>query len=172
MSQRPCNVLFLCTGNSARSIIAETLLNAMGEGRFRAYSAGSHPTGRVNPYVAEYLESVGVSTSGTRSKSWDEFARPDAPKMDLVITVCDQAAGEMCPVWPGMPAKAHWSAADPAAYMEQPDKVREVTRDVFHLMQRRISLLLCLPMATLDRMSLQSQTRRIANETHTATSPL
>lgn len=165
VSERVYNVLFLCTGNSARSIIAEMLLNAMGKGLFRAYSAGSHPSGRINPYVAEYLESVGVNTSGARSKSWDEFAQPDAPKMDLVVTVCDQAAGETCPVWPGMPAKAHWSAPDPAAYMEQPDKVREITRDVFHLMQRRISLLLSLPMATLDRMSLQSHTRRIADET-------
>ena len=168
MSERVYNVLFLCTGNSARSIIAETLLNAMGKGRFHAYSAGSHPGGRINPHVAEYLESVGMSTSGARSKSWDEFARPDAPKMDLVITVCDQAAGEACPIWPGMPATAHWSAPDPAAYMQQPDRVREVARDVFHLMQRRISLLLSLPMATLDRMSLQSQARDIAEQTSTA----
>lgn len=167
MSERIYNVLFLCTGNSARSIIAEALLNAMGEGRFRGYSAGSHPGGRVNPYVAEYLESVGVSTSGARSKSWDEFAQSDAPQMDLVITVCDQAAGEACPVWPGMPARAHWSAPDPTAHMGQPDKVREVTRDVFQLMQRRISLLLSLPMPTLDRMSLQAQARGIADETRT-----
>ena len=168
VSERVYNVLFLCTGNSARSIIAEALLNAMGKGRFRAYSAGSHPTGQINRYVEEYLESVGVNTSGARSKSWDEFARPDAPAMDLVITVCDQAAGESCPVWPGMPAKAHWSAPDPATHMGQPDKVREVARDVFHLMQRRVSLLLSLPMANLDRLSLQSQTRRIAEETRTA----
>jgi arsenate reductase len=167
VSDRVYNVLFVCTGNSARSIIAETLLNSMGKGRFQAYSAGSHPGGRINPYVAEYLGSVSLSTSGARSKSWDEFARPDAPKMDLVITVCDQAAGESCPVWPGMPAKAHWSAPDPAAHMDQPDKVREVTRDVFHLMQRRVSLLVSLPMATLDRMSLQSEARRIADETRT-----
>ena len=170
MSERVYNVLFLCTGNSARSIIAETLLNAMGDGRFRAYSAGSHPSGRINPYVTEYLESVGMDTSGARSKSWDIFARPNSPKMDLVITVCDQAAGEACPVWPGMPARAHWGAPDPAAHMEDPDKVREVARDVFHLMQRRISLLLSLPMATLDRMSLQAQTRRIANQTSTTSS--
>jgi len=162
VNERVYNVLFLCTGNSARSIIAETLLNAMANGRFHAYSAGSHPSGRINPYVAEYLESVGVSTSGARSKSWDEFARPEAPKMDLVITVCDQAAGESCPVWPGMPARAHWAAPDPAA-QEHPDEVREVARAVFHLMQRRISLLLSLPMTTLDRTSLQSETRRIAD---------
>jgi arsenate reductase len=172
VSERVYNVLFLCTGNSARSIIAETLLNAMGKGRFRAYSAGSHPSGQINPYVAEYLESVGENTSGARSKSWGEFAQPDAPKMDLVITVCDQAAGEKCPVWPGMPAKAHWSAPDPAAYMEQSDKVREVVRDVFRLMQRRISLLLSLPKASLDRMSLQSQTRRIADETRETGHPV
>jgi arsenate reductase len=165
VTERVYNVLFLCTGNSARSIIAESLLNTMGNGRFRAYSAGSHPSGRINSYVAEYLGSVGIGTSGARSKSWDEFARPDAPKMDLVITVCDQAAGEACPVWPGMPAMAHWSAPDPAAHMEQPDKVRAVARDVFHLMQRRISLLLSLPMATLDRMSLQARARAIAEQT-------
>ncbi len=172
MSERVYNVLFLCTGNSARSIIAETMLNVMGKGRFRAYSAGSHPSGRINPYVAEYLESVGMSTADARSKSWDEFARPDAPRMDLVITVCDQAAGETCPVWPGMPARAHWSAPDPAAHMGDPDKVRAVARDVFHLMQRRISLLLSLPIATLDRMSLQAQTRGIAEKTGTASAPV
>jgi arsenate reductase len=172
MSERICNVLFLCTGNSARSIIAETLLNAMGKGRFRAYSAGSHPSGHINPYVAEYLEAVGMDTAGARSKSWDEFARPEAPRMDLVITVCDQAAGEVCPVWPGMPAKAHWSAPDPAAYMPYPDRVRQVARDVFHLMQRRISLLLSLPLSSLDRLSLQAQTRRIAEQTSTAANPV
>jgi arsenate reductase len=144
----------------------------MGKGRFRAYSAGSHPSGRINPYVAEYLASVGMSTADARSKSWDEFSAPGAPKMDLVITVCDQAAGETCPVWPGMPAKAHWSALDPAAHMEHPDQVRAVARDVFHLMQRRISLLVSLPIATLDRMSLQGETRRIADETRTANTPV
>lgn len=162
MSERIYNVLFLCTGNSARSIIAETLLNDMGEGRFRAYSAGSHPGGKVNPIVAELLESQGLSTATARSKSWDEFARPDAPRMDLVVTVCDQAAGEVCPVWPGMPAKAHWSAPDPAAFMDDPQKAREVARDVLQLMHRRIALLRSLPMATLDRMSLQAQASAIA----------
>ncbi len=165
MTARPYNVLFLCTGNSARSIIAEVLLNEMGKGRFAAYSAGSHPGGRVNPVVAEFLASVGLGTAGARSKSWDEFATPDAPKMDLVITVCDQAAGEACPVWPGMPAKAHWSAPDPAAYMEDPPRARAVARDVFNLMRQRISLLLALPVETLDRMSLQAEARSIAQRT-------
>ena len=170
--QNRYNVLFLCTGNSARSIMAEAIMNKKGFPTFTAYSAGSHPTGKLNPLVLEHLRSEGLSTAGARSKSWDEFARPDAPKLDLVITVCDQAAGEACPVWPGMPATAHWNAPDPAAHMEQPDKVREVVRDVFHLTQRRIALLLSLPMATLDRMSLQSQSRRIADETRTTTNPV
>jgi arsenate reductase len=164
VSERTYNVLFLCTGNTARSIIAEGLLNAMGEGRFRAYSAGSHPGGSINPYVVEYLESVGLSTAGARSKSWDEFTRPDAPQMDLVITVCDQAAGEACPVWHGMPVKAHWSAPDPAVHHD-PDRVREVVRDVVRLMRRRISILVSLPMATLDRRSLQAEVLRIAGQT-------
>ena len=171
MNGRSYNLLFLCTGNSARSIIAESLLNAMGNGRFKAYSAGSHPSGRINPYVAEYLASVGISTAGARSKSWDEFARPDAPKMDLVITVCDQAAGEACPVWPGMPARAHWGAPDPAAYMDRPEEVRAVARDVFHVMQRRISLLLSLPIETLDRLSLQTQALSIAEQTRSTSQP-
>lgn len=165
MTARVYNVLFLCTGNSARSIIAETVLNAVGGGRFRAYSAGSHPSGRINPVVAAYLDSVGLSTANARSKSWDEFAGPDAPKMDLVITVCDQAAGETCPVWPGMPARAHWSAPDPAAHVDDPVRAREVARDVHRLMQRRISLLVSLPVETLDRMSLQAEARAIAART-------
>ncbi len=165
MSAQPYNVLFLCTGNSARSIIAETLLNAMGQGRFRAWSAGSHPSGRVNPIVAEYLASVGLSTTGARSKSWDEFAAPGAPLMDLVITVCDAAAGEACPVWPGMPAKAHWSAPDPAAHMDDPEKARAVAREVYNLMRSRISLLLSLPIERLERMSLQAEARAIAERT-------
>ena len=165
MSERTYNVLFLCTGNSARSIIAESLLNAMGRGQFRGFSAGSHPSGKINPYVAEYLESVGISIADARSKSWDEFARPDAPKMDLVITVCDQAAGEVCPVWPGMPATAHWSAPDPAAHMDNPSEVRDVAKGVFQMMQRRISLLMSIPAQKLDRMSLQTEARSIGART-------
>ncbi|MDE2004101.1 MAG: arsenate reductase ArsC [Betaproteobacteria bacterium] len=165
MSDRHCNVLFLCTGNSARSIIAESLLNTLGKDRFRGYSAGSHPGGKVNPLVLEYLHAMKIDTQAARSKSWDEFARTGAPRMDLVITVCDQAAGEACPVWPGMPAKAHWSAPDPAAFMEDPTKAREVIREVFQLMLRRISLLLALPIERLDRISLQAQTRSIAERT-------
>ncbi len=165
MTARPYNVLFLCTGNSARSIIAESLLNTLGKDRFRAYSAGSHPGGTVNPLVLDYLRAMKVGTEGARSKSWDEFASPEAPMMDLVITVCDQAAGETCPVWPGMPAKAHWSAPDPAAFMDDPAKAREVVREVFQLMQRRISLLLALPIERLDKMSLQAETRAIAGWT-------
>lgn len=165
MNARPYNVLFLCTGNSARSIIAETLLNAMGAGRFRAYSAGSHPSGTVNPIVADFLRSLGFDLAHARSKSWEAFAAPDAPVMDLVVTVCDHAAGETCPVWPGRPAVAHWSAPDPAAYMDQPDIARAVTRDVHRLMQRRIALLLALPTEKLDRMSLQARASAIAAQT-------
>jgi arsenate reductase len=165
ISDRRYNVLFLCTGNSARSIIAESLLNAMGSERFRGYSAGSHPGGKVNPLVLDCLHAMKVDTEGARSKSWDEFAMPEAPQMDLVITVCDQAAGETCPVWPGMPAKAHWSAPDPAAFMVEPAKARAVIREVIRIMQRRISLLLSVPIERLDRMSLQAETRAIAERT-------
>ena len=162
MSDPHYRVLFLCTGNSARSIIAECLLNTLGKDRFRGYSAGSDPGGKVNPLVLDYLDAMKIDTEAARSKSWDEFARTDAPRMDLVITVCDQAAGEICPVWPGMPAKAHWSVPDPSAFMEDPAKAREIIREVFQLMQRRISLLLALPIERLDRVSLQAQTRSIA----------
>jgi arsenate reductase len=165
MNARVYNVLFLCTGNSARSVIAETLLNTMGQGRFRGFSAGSHPSGAVNPLVAAFLASKGFPIDSLRSKSWDEFARPDAPQMDMVITVCDQAAGESCPVWPGHPARAHWSAPDPAVHMQQPDKAREVIREVYHMMQRRISILISLPMHKLDRPGFEQEARRIANAT-------
>jgi arsenate reductase len=162
VSERPRNVLFLCTGNSARSIIAECLLNHMAKGRFKAFSAGSHPGGTMNPLVLEYLHSKGINTAGARSKSWDEFAAPDSPRMDLIVTVCDQAAGEACPVWPGHPSRAHWSAPDPAAYLSDPRKARQVIGEVFQLMQQRISLLLGRPMETLDPPSLEREAQAIA----------
>jgi arsenate reductase (thioredoxin) len=165
VTDRVYNVLFLCTGNSARSIIAESLLNALGQGRFKAFSAGSHPGGTVNPLVLEHLRALRIDTADARSKSWDEFAATDAPRMDLVITVCDQAAGEVCPLWPGMPAKAHWSASDPAAYMDDPEAAKRTIREVAQLMHRRISILVSLPIEKLDRMSLQAQTRAIAGTT-------
>lgn len=162
VTERVFNVLFLCTGNSARSIIAESVLNELGQGRFRGYSAGSHPGGTVNPLVLEFVASRHLSIDGARSKSWDEFAASGAPHMDLVITVCDQAAGETCPVWPGHPARAHWSAPDPAAYMDDPEKARQVIREVFQVMHRRIALLVALPLEKLDRRALEAQARGIA----------
>jgi len=165
MTERVCNVLFLCSGNSARSIIAESILNAVGNGRFKGHSAGSRPGGAVNPLVLEFLRSSGLPTEGARSKSWDEFATPAAPHMDLVVTVCDQAAGETCPIWPGHPARAHWSAPDPAAYMADPEQARRVIRDVFQLMHRRILLLTSLPMATLERPALEAEAKAIAEGT-------
>lgn len=164
MSDRHFNVLFLCTGNSARSIIAESILNSVGNGRFTAFSAGSRPGGTVNPLVLEFLKANGVPTEDARSKSWDEFATPNAPQMDIVITVCDRAAAETCPVWPGHPAQAHWGAPDPAAYMDNPDKAKQVIRDVFHMMQRRISILASLPVDKLDRLTLQRETQAIATK--------
>ncbi len=171
MEARPYNVLFLCTGNSARSIIAEATLTALGKGRFKAYSAGSFPTGTVNPLVIEFLEEIGLSTKGARSKSWDEFARPGAPKMDFVITVCDQAAGEVCPVWPGQPISAHWGVEDPALYVDAPEKAKRVIEEVSRLLTNRIRLLMELPMDKLDRMSLQSKVREIGNDTKASVSP-
>lgn len=165
VSERPYHVLFLCTGNSARSIIAESLLNEMGKGRFKGFSAGSHPGGTVNPLVLEHLSSNGISALGARSKSWDEFATPNAPRMDLIVTVCDQAAGETCPVWPGHPSRAHWGAPDPAIYMHDRQKAEEVIREVFQITQRRISLLLSLPIEKLDRLSLEREATAIAENT-------
>ncbi len=153
------NVLFLCTGNSARSILAEALLNRMGEGRFRAYSAGSHPTGRVNPHALSLLGQHGFGTSGFRSKDWSEFSRPGAPPLDFVFTVCDRAAAETCPVWPGQPMTAHWGVADPAAVTGDPKAIEAAFREAFITLRRRIELFVSLPVASLDRMSLQ---RRLA----------
>jgi arsenate reductase len=164
VDDRKYNVLFLCTGNSARSIIAEALLNQLGAGRMQAFSAGSNPSGSVNPLVLEFLHASGVDTEGTRSKSWDEFALPGAPAMDLVVTVCDRAGSEVCPIWPGAPAKAHWSAPDPAELMHDPEKARQVIREVAQLMRRRISLLLSLPIDKLDRAGLQERAADIARQ--------
>jgi arsenate reductase len=151
------NVLFLCTGNSARSILAEAYLNAAGKGRFVAYSAGSHPTGRVNPFALELLQKNRLSTEGVRSKGWDEFARPDAPKLDFVFTVCDQAAGEICPVWPGQPMTAHWGISDPAAVEGDDEVKRKAFFRALSELTTRISLFLSLPMEKLDRLTLQKR---------------
>ena len=160
----PCHVLFVCTGNSARSIIAEALLNARGRGRFDAHSAGSRPSGLVNPLVLEHLAARGIDTAKARSKSWQTFAEPNAPRMDLIITVCDDAAGDACPVWPGAPAGAHWSAPDPAAHMADPARARAVIAEVFDLMQHRIARLVELPVETLDRDGLARAAQAIARE--------
>ncbi len=159
MSENIYNVLFICTGNSARSIMAEALLNDMGRGRFRAFSAGSHPTGVVNPYALVKLEREGLSTEGARSKSWKEFARPGAPTLDFVITVCDNAAGEVCPAWPGQPITAHWGVFDPAA-VEDDQKFMAFSK-VFAILQRRISLFTCLHPASLERLALEQEVRAI-----------
>src|SRR5262252_7170206 len=139
------NVLFLCTGNSARSIMAEAILNQKGRGRFIAYSAGSHPSGAVRPEAIRRLEAVHLSTTGLRSKSWDEFAKPGAPELDFVFTVCDNAANEVCPIWPGQPMTAHWGIPDPASVVGTQEDVQKAFRDTFFLLDRRISLFLCLP---------------------------
>lgn len=149
------NVLFLCTGNSARSILAEAILNQRGKGRFRAYSAGSHPTGKVRPEALAQIETAGLPTAGLRSKSWDEFAAPDAPKLDFVFTVCDNAANEQCPYWPGQPMTAHWGIPDPAAVRGTPEEIARAFRDAFVMLDRRIGLFLALPMGTLETMALK-----------------
>ena len=151
----PFNVLFLCTGNSARSIMAEAILNAVGTGRFRAYSAGSHPTGRVNPYALDLLERNHLSTYGLRSKSWDELAGPGAPHLHFVFTVCDSAASEMCPIWPGQPVTAHWGVPDPAAEAGTDDVKRKAFLAAFSALNRRISLFASLPLHTLDAAGLK-----------------
>lgn len=154
-------VLFVCTGNSARSVLAEALLNHLGHGRFKAYSAGSQPKGEVNPFTLRELARLKLPTEGYRSKSWGEFARPDAPALDFVFTVCDQAAGEACPVWPGQPMTAHWGLPDPAA-VEGSDEEKELAfRDAALTLKRRIELMLSLPLAQLDKMSLQKAVKDI-----------
>jgi arsenate reductase (thioredoxin) len=157
MSDKVFNVLFLCTGNSARSILAEAQLNALGKGRFKGFSAGSHPTGTVNPFAIEFLSKAGLPTDGYRSKSWDEFAAPGAPVMDYVLTVCDQAAGEQCPFWPGQPMSAHWGVPDPAAVEGSDEDKRRAFKSAAATLRKRIELFTSLPIATLDRMSLTSK---------------
>lgn len=164
MAHRPYNVLFLCTGNSARSIIAEALLNSLGDGRFVAYSAGSHPTGSVNPLAVEELRRLRIPTDGLRSKGWDEFAGPDAIPMDFVLTVCDRAAGELCPAWPGQPITAHWGMPDPAAVEGSDEVKRKAFRDVAVMMKRRIDIMRSLPIESLNRLALQKQVRDIPNQ--------
>jgi arsenate reductase len=155
------NVLFLCTGNSARSIMAEAILNQKGKPNFTAYSAGSFPTGRVNPFALKQLEMAKLPTSNLRSKSWDEFARPGAPPMDFVFTVCDNAAREVCPVWPGQPITAHWGVPDPAAVGGSPAQIGRALLDAFVVLDRRISLFLCLPLSSLDKLGLKREIDRI-----------
>ena len=151
------NVLFLCTGNSARSIMAEAVMNYKGRPNFRAYSAGSHPSGSVRPEALRQLEAAHLPTSGLRSKGWDEFSRPGAPKMDFVFTVCDNAANEVCPIWPGQPMTAHWGTPDPAAVRGTEEQVEKAFRDVFFLLDRRITLFVALPLSTLDGLSLKNE---------------
>jgi protein-tyrosine-phosphatase len=155
MSERVYNVLFLCTGNSARSIIAESILRQVGAARFRAYSAGSQPAGRVNPFAIELLERNRMPTDGLRSKNWDEFAQPGAPELDFVFTVCDNAAGEICPVWPGQPMTAHWGIPDPAAVEGSDDARRKAFAEASRTLLNRIRVFASLPLDKLDGLSLQ-----------------
>ena len=158
------NVLFLCTGNSARSIMAETIMNHKGSPRFTAFSAGSHPSGAVRPEALRQLESAHISTAGLRSKSWDEFARPAAPKLDFIFTVCDNAAREVCPIWPGQPITAHWGVPDPAAVEGTPEQIAKAFRDAFFLLDRRISLFLCLPLDAIDSLAIKKEIDSIGRQ--------
>ena len=158
------NVLFLCTGNSARSIMAEAILNHKGKGRFAAYSAGSHPSGSPRPEALNQLTSAGISIAGLRSKSWDEFAAPSAPVMNFVFTVCDNAANEVCPYWPGQPLTAHWGIPDPAAVKGTPGEIARAFRDAFVILDRRIGLFLSLPLAMLGRMAIQKEITDIGRQ--------
>jgi protein-tyrosine-phosphatase len=164
MTHRPYNVLFLCTGNSARSILAEAILNKSGGDRFNAFSAGSHPNGKVNPYALELLQRLGMDTAGLRSKPWDEFSAPGAPELDFVFTVCDNAAGEVCPAWPGQPMTAHWGMPDPAAVQGTDLDRASAFRETFRGLERRIQMFTALPITSLDRLSLTNKIRDIGND--------
>jgi len=161
MADRTYNVLFLCTGNSARSIMAEAILNREGEGRFTAYSAGSHPKGSVNPSTVALLKSLNYDVTDFRSKSWDEFAAPGAPEFDFVFTVCDNAAGEACPVWPGQPMTAHWGIEDPATATGNEAEIAFAFKEAYRLLYQRITIFASLPIASLDRLALRSKLREI-----------
>jgi arsenate reductase len=161
VADRPFNVLFLCTGNSARSIMAEAILNKLGAGKFRAYSAGSQAKGQINPHTIQLLQSLDYDTSGFRSKSWDEFAKPGAPALDFVFTVCDNAAGEACPVWPGQPMTAHWGIPDPAEAKGTPAEIAFAFKDAYRMLFQRIGIFTALPLRSLDQLSLQNKLREI-----------
>jgi arsenate reductase len=163
MADKIYNVLVLCTGNSARSIMAEALINTMGKAHFRAYSAGSHPTGKVNPFAIEQVASVGYAVDNLRSKSWDEFARDDAPMMDFIITVCDNAAGEICPVWPGHPVSTHWGFEDPAAEEGSDEIKRHAFEKTFRQIMNRVQLFVNLPLAMLDKSAIKREMQAIGN---------
>ena len=168
MTEKTYNVLVLCTGNSARSIMAEALINTMGQGRFRAYSAGSHPTGQVNPFAIEKVQSVHYPVDGLRSKNWDEFAVPGAPQMDFIITVCDNAAGEVCPVWPGQPISTHWGFADPAAVEGSDDVKRHAFDATFREILNRVRLFVNLPLKMLDKTAIKRELDGIGQTQNTA----
>jgi arsenate reductase (thioredoxin) len=159
--EQPYNVLFLCTGNSARSIMAEAILSKIGAGKFVAYSAGSQPKGQVNPYTIELLQSLGYETSRLRSKSWHEFAKPGAPPLDFTFTVCDNAAGETCPVWPGQPMTAHWGVPDPAEAKGSPAEVALAFKDAYRMLNQRIGIFVALPIRSLDQLTLQKRLHEI-----------
>jgi arsenate reductase len=158
------NVLFLCTGNSARSIMAEAIMNYKGRPNFTAYSAGSQPSGAVRPEAIAELESAHLPRDGVRGKSWDEFAKPDAPQLNFVFTVCDNAAKEVCPIWPGQPMTAHWGVADPAVVRGTPEEIKRAYRDAFVTLERRIGLFLCLPLATISKLAIKKEIDKIGGQ--------
>ncbi len=161
MADHPFNVLFLCTGNSARSIMAEAILNKLGQGKFHAYSAGSQPKRELNPHTIQLLQSLGYDTSGFRSKSWNEFAKPGAPALDFAFTVCDNAAGEPCPAWPGQPMTAHWGVPDPAEAKGSPAEIALAFKDAYRMLFQRIRVFTALPIRSLDQLSLQQRLKEI-----------
>jgi arsenate reductase len=171
MPDRIYNVLFLCTGNSARSVLAESILNGSGAGKFKAYSAGSQPKGQVHPETLALLKNLGHDIAGLRSKSWDEFAKPGAPPLDFIFTVCDNAAGETCPFWPGKPMTAHWGVPDPAAATGTDMEIAQAFRDAYRMLERRIQLFAALPLAKLDEMTIQSKLRDIGRTQESAPTP-